>query len=429
MIILITGANGYIGTRLTEIANNRGHTIIAASRSKPSMTICAWLPYELGRDFTISNDVDVVVHLATSDLLSNSSFYEDLELRSADKIINESLKINAKFIFISSQTARFAAPTAYGRSKFKIENSVLAAGGWVIRPGLVYGGECRGLFGHIVRSIKKFRVAPRFFPSPKVQPIHINDLSEAILNIVENDYIKPGIYSAGSPVAISFNLFLNQIARLRIMTVVFFVPIPTKLAHKILFILGKSVRVRLGLEGLMSLFQLEEMNTSNDLDKLKVSLRPLEFGMTKSGKQSKRPLLLEALAMTRYISKRQVDLFMLRNYAKAIEKFSKVNSLRLPMIFLVCPTLIAFLEDNFNKKNLFYNEFYWRLNSATLIYEATSPGSRRFLGLEDNNGVIVNLIRIVVGIISEFIFRFFGILFYPIYYFIILRNFKNNNDL
>jgi len=55
------------------------------------------------------------------------------------------------------------APTSYGKTKWEIEQLVLAARGYVVRPGQVYGGESNGLFGELIKFAKKSPIFQPFY--------------------------------------------------------------------------------------------------------------------------------------------------------------------------------------------------------------------------------------------------------------------------
>src|SRR5690606_10483676 len=87
-------------------------------------------------------------------------------------------------VFLSSQASSPQAPTGYGRTKAAIEAAILPLHAAVIRPGLVYGGEERGLFGLLCALLRRSPLRPRLWPSPPVQPVHVDDLCAAIITVL-----------------------------------------------------------------------------------------------------------------------------------------------------------------------------------------------------------------------------------------------------
>ena len=169
MKIAITGATGYIGGQFVNLSHASGHEIVALCRRNPDPFGCVWVPYNLSSTQVpvLPVDTKAVLHLATSKLLNGQQVSEQ-EVLAAELLITAVQKVGAKFVFVSSQTARPDAPTSYGRTKWRIEQEVLSAGGWVVRPGQVYGGGVRGLFGMLGKAVWELAVVPLFFPSPQV---------------------------------------------------------------------------------------------------------------------------------------------------------------------------------------------------------------------------------------------------------------------
>ena len=72
MKIVVTGATGHIGTRLSFLALKRGHDVIIASRNRPSYE-SSWLSFDLSSDNSVvlPRGTDAVVHLAANTTHSN----------------------------------------------------------------------------------------------------------------------------------------------------------------------------------------------------------------------------------------------------------------------------------------------------------------------------------------------------------------------
>jgi len=70
MKLFITGATGYIGKRLSDIAISRGHQVIAGSR-KPPNAENGWIYFDLrsGAPVELPIDIDAVIHLAANTAL------------------------------------------------------------------------------------------------------------------------------------------------------------------------------------------------------------------------------------------------------------------------------------------------------------------------------------------------------------------------
>jgi nucleoside-diphosphate-sugar epimerase len=404
--IVITGATGYIGTRLTVLATRRGYDVVGASREQSASCTASWLHFDLASNeaVVLPEGTDVVMHLAANTAASN--LLDELgEMAAAQRLIRSAQTVGARFIFVSSQTARADAPTPYGRTKWRIEQEVLASGGWVVRPGQVYGGELRGLFGTLVNVVQKLPLVPAFMPSPKVQPIHVDDLAEGLLRIAEHADVKVRVYCLAAPMPISFSTFLAEIAKSRLRCTRIFAPVPVVAIVFFIAVIGPVWRPRLGLDRLRSLFDLPEMATASDLNRLGLTLRSLPTGLHPSGDDRRRCLLREGQALLAYVLKEQPDSSVLRRYVRVIERLRDGRAVGLPGIFLNYPILLSLLGKTSCHAEVVGTEFIWRLDAATTLAEASPAGAIRFLGFGHRHGLLSSLLSLTNALMGEAFWR------------------------
>jgi len=415
MKIAVTGVTGYIGNCFAKLAVSEGHEVVALSRRCPELIVRDWIPYELSskQPLDLPVNTDAVLHLATSKSPDDQQGGAQ-EVLAAGLLLKAAQKVGAKFIFVSSQTARPDAPTAYGRIKWRIEQDVLSAGGWVVRPGQVYGGMPRGLFGELVKMVQHLPVLPAFMPAPKVQPIHVDDLAAGLLRIAELADIRPGIFCLASPEPVSFTAFLHAIARSRLRLYRCFLPVPALIISMGIRLIGEPLRTRTGLERLLSLFDLPVMNTAPDLQRLGLQLRSLSSGMHPTGSARRRHLLVEGNALLSYVLKAQPGSAMLGRYVRATENLRRGGVLGLPKPFVWWPVLLALIDRCNCSETTWIREFRWRLDAATVLAEASPLGARLFLGVGGRNGFMGSLFGIARAISFEVSWQILSMLFVPI---------------
>lgn len=412
MKIAVTGATGYIGVCFAKWAISEGHEVVALSRRRPELVACDWISYELSskQSLALPIDTDAVLHLATSKS-TNDQLDGAQEVLAAGLLVKAAQRVGAKFIFVSSQTARPNAPTAYGRIKWHIEQNVLATRGWVVRPGQVYGGRPQGLFGELVKMVRHLPVLPAFMPAPKVQPIHVDDLAAGLLRIAERSGIPAGVLCLASPDPVSFTDFLHVIARSRLRLRRWFFPVPVLVISTAIRLTREPLRTRIGLERLRSLFDLPMMNTAPDLQRLGLQLRPLSSGMHPAGSARRRHLLVEGHALLSYVLRVQPGNAMLGRYVRAIEKLRGGVVLSLPGPFVWWPALLALIDRGNRTETAWDKEFLWRLDAATVLAEASPLGARVFLGMGERYGFMGSLFRIARAIALEASWRILSALF------------------
>ncbi len=287
--IVITGASGYIGRYLLAGARARGWRAIAATRRRPAHGDADWIPYALEGEALASSfpEAAVLVHLAANTAVSNDAD-ERLAVLAAQRLLAIARERGLRFIFVSSQTARPNAPTAYGRAKWRIEQDVRAGGGSIVRPGLVYGGVPGGVFGQLCLVVRRSPFLPALIPSPGVQPIHVKDLAEGILRIAERDDLPPRAYDLADPKPIPFTCVLRTIASARLRRRRVFVPTPVAVVGFVLRNANRWIGSAFDAERFRSLTDLPLISTADDLEELALALRPLLSGMHATGSDRRR---------------------------------------------------------------------------------------------------------------------------------------------
>jgi nucleoside-diphosphate-sugar epimerase len=183
--ILVTGASGFIGSRLVAAGLEARHTVEVLSRSinagDGSLLSYRWslgepIPAAAVRLF------DCVIHLAHD--FNGSSGAQRTIAGTLDAIETFRRVGTPRQIFFSSLSARPDAESLYGRTKWEIETSVADKPDiLVIRPGLVIGDG--GIYGRIRRWARTFPIIP--LPDGgrgRVRIIKIDDLCRETLDIM-----------------------------------------------------------------------------------------------------------------------------------------------------------------------------------------------------------------------------------------------------
>ncbi|WP_431145291.1 NAD-dependent epimerase/dehydratase family protein [Pseudomonas alvandae] len=404
MKLVITGATGYIGQRLAALAAASGHEVICATR-QPCPARYTWLPYDLrgpAPDFPVGTQA--LIHLAAD--TSNTAHRDaDDEVRAAQALIERAHQGSAKFIFISSQTAEATAPSVYGRTKWRIEQQVLAAGGAVIRPGQVYGGPERGLFGLLSGMVRRSPFIPILVPAPCVQPIHVDDLAASILAVVERDDMRAEILNLGAVQPIAFGRFLMSIATHRARTTRLPIPVPVVLLRLLRRSLGQSLSTKVGLERMFSLIQLPPMDSERSLQRIGIALRPLAYGMHRSGHGQRRGLLQEAAVVLTYLLKHPPPKNLVRRYARALERAGKRHPVLQSRLLTRWPILLALLDNSGVLLKPEGRELAWRLHVALGIAEASRQGALVFLGDQQPRSLVATVVALGLTALKALVWK------------------------
>jgi NADH dehydrogenase len=163
--LIVTGATGYVGTRVVALARTRGFTVVAASRRQPPGSSTPWMAYRLQDELAPDRFPAgaTVIHLAAETRAPNTET-PALELAAVQRLLAVARVRALRVVHVSSQAAQPDAPTSYGQAKWQVEQEVLRNGGLVVRPGLVYGVCPAASSGHWSTASGGFRPCPRCCP-------------------------------------------------------------------------------------------------------------------------------------------------------------------------------------------------------------------------------------------------------------------------
>jgi NADH dehydrogenase len=307
---------------------------------------------------------------------------ERVETIALQRLLDAAQVRGARLVYTSSQTAHPDAPTAYGRVKWSCEQLVLANNGIVVRPGQVYGGAAKGLFGTLCRLAQVLPVYPRFRPDPQIQPVHVDDLAMALARCALDD-IPSGIYSIGQIDPVGFSTFFQTLSEERLGRSVISLPVPVWPIATISQMTGLPRSISSSLERLRSLFELRPMRTEESLAALNLTLRPLKEGLSKSGRGRRKKLITEAIILLRYVLRSQASLTSIKFYVRMLEDSFEGQPLAFPAIMRHCPALLSFVDQPTARRRMAELEFWRRVDLATICAESSPAHAERFLTYDD----------------------------------------------
>ena len=208
MKILVTGANGFIGTHIVEHATRSGHTVVAGVRPESRVEHLNVFPTHISpfsyRDVELLENeltelknqfgsLQLIIHNAALTKSTHAAnLFEtnhQLAVRFARSVKKCGLLSDTgKFVFVSSLAARgpdgFYQPvTSYGKSKLLAEQELLSMDLplVLVRPTAVYGpgdAEFLKLF-----KVIKWGIAPLLAPaSQKLSFVYVKDLARLLID-------------------------------------------------------------------------------------------------------------------------------------------------------------------------------------------------------------------------------------------------------
>lgn len=209
MLILITGASGLLGKNLLRALRCRGHEIVAGVRDSAAITDVAAirsLTIDFSRDLSSARwlprlrGVDVVINTVGIIAEESGQSYEHIHTRAPQALFRACAEAGVKRVIqISALGADDSATTEFLRSKKRADDYLLdlPIGAVVVLPSLIFAcdGESTQLFARWAGS--------RIIPLPgcgdqRIQPLHVDDLTEAVVRLVETPAVPARIAAVGA---------------------------------------------------------------------------------------------------------------------------------------------------------------------------------------------------------------------------------------
>lgn len=328
MKVLVTGATGFIGSRLLLSLRSRGFLVETVTRSRASELLAqktenGWsILWPDGLSLIDFSLYDAVVHLAIPKGTFQSAEAESsLHLAALSSLLAGLAATNQRcnLVFLSSQSATPQAVSGYGRGKWACEELLRqsTAPFTIVRPGLVVSRDApSGLCGSIVKVARISPVVPvPHSSSLVVQPIDVSDVVQGIEAILcePGKYIGREISLALSPRSLP-DLVRDLCWELQMRRWV--VPVPLAIASGFLAVVevclpGFPIR-RDNLLGLMLGQPLQETRTEDNL-----GFPSTQFGLPKPSWHTQAKRLWEARFLSRWFFKKEPTPRMIDRYVSA----------------------------------------------------------------------------------------------------------------
>ena len=189
-VCAVTGATGYVGSCIAS-ALAAEFDVVPMGRNAEDEGI----RWQMGaaQDVTAelrSRNVKTLVHSAWDFTHPKAAANWQCNVEGSRRLIAASQAAGVqRLVFISTISAFEGARSEYGKSKLAVEQMVLAAGGTVIRPGLVWGERSGGMFGSLRQQTNKGGIVPIIGDGRYPQYlIHEDDLAAIVLRAAKGEF-------------------------------------------------------------------------------------------------------------------------------------------------------------------------------------------------------------------------------------------------
>lgn len=277
MKILITGANGYIGTRLLPRLVEDGHEVYALVRSRSRIEIPKTLqsqPQLIEGDLLIPHsltkipqNIDAAYYLVHS--MSYSQKFSELEVASAKNFVERMESTNAKQIIYLSGLANEAHLSRHLTSRKRV-GEILQKGRipvTMLMAGIIIGSGSASF--EIIRDLVEklpIMIAPKWLKH-LTQPIAVRDVLTYLTFVLGNPACFNQSFEIGGPDVMSYRELLLKFAQIRgLRRKIFIVPVltPRLSSYWLFFVTSTSFSLaRFLVESLMNNVVCKENRITN----------------------------------------------------------------------------------------------------------------------------------------------------------------------
>ena len=223
MILLVTGASGFIGSHVARAACRRGDTVRCLVRPSSDRALL----WDVAATIVLGDvtepaslaaavaGVDAVVHCAgtTSEMAADAGLSYRTNVSGTGSLLAACRAAGVgRFLFLSSLSANERNTGVYGRTKLAAERLIAAAGVpfTVLRPGTVYGAGARGLFAKIGQHVARLPVIPLIGNGrQRFRPVYAGDVVAAVLRCLDAENTVGQTYDLGGADGVTFAQFID----------------------------------------------------------------------------------------------------------------------------------------------------------------------------------------------------------------------------
>ncbi len=220
-MVLLTGATGYLGTRVLALLVSQGADVTALAHDRPSGAVpgVRWARGDVrdlpSLDAAVSG-ADSVIHLVAVIRQRGEASFEAINVRGTANVVEAAAKAGVRRLVHCSALGAMNNPRyPYAHSKWLGEEAVRQSGipFVILRPSVLFGPG----FGFVDRLVQSVRMSPPpLVPLPgggkaRFSPIAADDVARCLVQVLDEDTFSGETIEIGGPEQLSYTAMMRQV--------------------------------------------------------------------------------------------------------------------------------------------------------------------------------------------------------------------------